>query len=230
MSGARSGGREGGHPSTSSTSSSSWTARNRDARSGSGRFRGRIQVDIATLIGRQVIPAACGANRLIAARRRRRRPPRAAARAAATPAAEQPTPSGRGERPSRPGERPCRRSRSNGYPSTPPRRHHTASSPDCCLPGSAPRPSGIRFEQQRGQRGRFVWLVMGSGSGEAARRDPNYTATRADPTKPHQKAPLVEIVNWNLRRRERAQRPGAYAKTEADPGVRISMQDPAVFA
>ena len=84
---------------------------------------------------------------------------------------------------------------SNGYPSTPPRPHHTASFPDCCLPGSAPRPSGIRFEQQRGQRGRFVWLVMGSGSGEAARRDPNYTATRADPTKPHQKAPLVDIVS-----------------------------------
>ena len=50
MSGARSGGREGGHP---STSSSSCSARSRDARSGSGRFRGRIQVDIATLIGRQ---------------------------------------------------------------------------------------------------------------------------------------------------------------------------------
>ena len=99
------------------------------------------------------------------------------------------------------GVRPYPRYRSHGYPSTPPRPHHMASSPDCCLPGSAPRPSGIRFEQQRGQRGRFVWLVMGSGSGEAARRDPNCTATRADPTKLQREAPLVEIVSieqgWN---------------------------------
>ena len=57
------------------------------------------------------------------------------------------------------------------------------------------RRDAVRLQPVRVPDTLNIRLVMGSGSSGVARRDPNYTATRADPTKPQREAPLVEIVS-----------------------------------